>query len=325
MFTYTFFIALIILNLVFFKLFIKFAKKIGFVDKSRKFKNPITLTSAGIIIYFNLIILFIIHFFLEDNFIKNWPNNFVVTIACCTILFIISTIDDVKPIDPKIRLFFQLFCVYFSITSIPILQLVFPIKISIFICLCVWVYILNITNFTDGSDGFLGTNTVFLCLNLILINHFLNLNLFSSKLALFILPSIIAFLYFNRPNAKLYMGDSGSILIGFINGYIFLELFSNGFLNLSVSLLVYPLLDCSLALIKKTFKGIMPWADISNYSFLQPTIKKNKNKFFVFYINIIFNIFNSILIFSQLYFGWLVIFLNILLSLLFIRIYEKKT
>jgi UDP-GlcNAc:undecaprenyl-phosphate GlcNAc-1-phosphate transferase len=189
----------------------------------------------------------------------------------------------------------------------------------------VWVYILNITNFTDGSDGFLGTNTVFLCLNLILINNFLNLNLFSSKLALLILPSIIAFLYFNRPNAKLYMGDSGSILIGFINGYIFLELFSNGFLNLAISLLIYPLLDCSLALIKKTFKGIMPWADISNYSFLQPTIKKNKNKFFVFYINIIFNIFNSILIFGQLYFGWLVIFLNILLSLLFIKIYEKKT
>ena len=82
MFTYTFFIALIILNLVFFSLFLKFAKKIGFVDKSMKFKNPITLTSAGIIIYFNLIILFIIHIFLEDNFIKNLPNNFFVTITC---------------------------------------------------------------------------------------------------------------------------------------------------------------------------------------------------------------------------------------------------
>jgi len=325
MFDFIFFTILILLNLIFFNIFIKLGKKIGFIDNSMKFENPVTVTSAGIVIYLNLLIILILHYFVENNLFKNLPNNFVVTITCFTILFIISTIDDVKPIDPKIRLFFQLVCVYFSITSIPILQFAFPIKISIFICLCVWVYILNITNFIDGSDGFLGTNTVFLFLNLILINNFLNLNLFSSKLALLILPSIIAFLYFNRPNAKLYMGDSGSILIGFINGYIFLELFSNGFLILAISLLIYPLLDCSLALIKKTFKGIMPWADISNYSFLQPTIKKNNNKFFVFYINIIFNIFNSILIFSQLYFGWFVIFLNILLSLLFIRIYEKKT
>ena len=36
-----------------------------------------------------------------------------------------------------------------------------------------------------------------------------------------LLPSILFFLYFNKPIAKMYMGDSGSVLIGFINGFIF--------------------------------------------------------------------------------------------------------
>ena len=68
----------------------------------------------------------------------------------------------------------------------------------------------------------------------------------------------------------------------------------------------------------------MPWADTSNYSFLQPTIKKNINKFFVFKLNILFNIINSLLIFSQFYFGWYLFLLNVLLTLIFITIYEKK-
>ena len=325
MFDYSFFIILIIFNFVLFSIFFNIAKKIGLFDKSKKFNNPVTVTSAGIIIYINLLTIFIFTFFLKDNFLNNLPNNFLFTLIGLTVLVTVSTLDDIKPIDPKVRLFFQLICAYISLTSIAIYQLEIPLKISILICLCLWVYILNITNFTDGSDGFLATNTIFLFVNLIFLDHILNLDLFSNTIAIGLLPSIIIFLYFNKPNAKLYLGDGGSILIGFINGFIFLELLTNGRLNLAISLLIYPFFDCTLALIRKTFQGKLPWADTSNYSFLQPTIKKNKNKFFVFYINIIFNIFNSILIFSQLYFGWFVIFLNILLSLLFIRIYEKKT
>lgn len=322
--SYTFFIILFISNLILFSFFLKIANKIGFIDRSTKFGNPITATSAGIIIYINLIAIFLIQVFFKDNFIDNLPNNFLFTLIALSILVFISTADDLKPIDPKIRLIFQLMCIYFSITSIPIYTIDLPIKISIFICLCIWVYILNITNFTDGSDGFLATNTIFVFLNLIFLDNFFNLNIFSTKFIPFLLPSLIVFCYFNKPNAKIYLGDSGSILIGFINGFVFLELMTTNMLNIAISLLIYPILDCSLALTKKTFQGKMPWADTSNYSFLQPTIKKNINKFFVFKINILFNIINSLLILSQFYFGWHLILLNILFTLTFITIYEKK-
>ena len=120
------------------------------------------------------------------------------------------------------------------------------------------------------------------------------------------------------------MGDSGSILIGFINGFIFLELLTHGKLNIAVSLLIYPFLDCSFALIRKTFKRKMPWIDTSNYSFLQPTIKNNTNKFYVFYINILFNLLNSLLIILQIIYSWHFIFLNLLLSISLLLAYEKK-
>ena len=41
---YAFIIILFISNLVFFSFFLKIARKIGFIDKSNKFNNPITIT-----------------------------------------------------------------------------------------------------------------------------------------------------------------------------------------------------------------------------------------------------------------------------------------
>ena len=321
---YAYFIILLVSNIIFFNFFLKKAEKIGFVDKSNKFGNPITVTSAGVIIYFNLLIVFFVNFFFKEGFNNNLPNNFLFTLIALSILVFISALDDLKPIDPKIRLIFQLICIYFSVTSIPIYEINLPIKISIFICLCIWVYILNITNFTDGSDGFLAVNTIIVFLNLIILDFLFNLNIFSAKLTPYLLPSLIIFCFLNKPHAKIYMGDSGSILIGFINGFIFLELMTADMLNVAISLLIYPILDCSIALVKKTFQGKMPWADTSNYSFLQPGIKNNKNKFFVFYMNIVFNLINSFLILTQFYYGWYFILLNILLTLIFIIFYEKK-
>jgi len=88
--------------------------------------------------------------------------------------------------------------------------------------------------------------------------------------------------------------------------------------------MIYPIMDCSVALIKKTLQGKLPWADTSNYSFLQPAIKKNENKYFVFYLNILFNFLNSIFILLQIFYGWYFIFLNFLLTILVMITYERK-
>jgi UDP-GlcNAc:undecaprenyl-phosphate GlcNAc-1-phosphate transferase len=324
-FKYTFFLVLFILNIIFFFFYKFIAKKINIIDYSKKFKNPITPTSSGIIIYVNFLFFFFLTLFIENDFKYILPHNYIYTFLSLTILVIISLIDDHKPIDPKIRLIFQLFCVYVSLSSIALYNLQLPLKISILFGVVAWIYIINITNFTDGSDGFLSTNTIFVFFNIIFLNNYLDLSLFSNYISLLLLPSLIVFtLFFNRPNAKLYLGDTGSIFIGFINGYLFLEILIADQLNLAISLLIYPITDCSIALFRKIMQGKLPWADTSNYSFLQPIIKNNKNKNFVFYTNIIFNIINSSFILLQVIFGWYYIFFNFLLSLITIIIYEKK-
>ena len=321
---YKLFLVLLICNFFLLYLYLKIAEIKGFVDNSNKFNNPITVTSGGVVIYLNFFIIFLLNFIFENTLVNNLPNNYLLTFVGLTILVAISTIDDFKPIDPKIRLFFQLICVYFSLSSVPIYQFGFPLKLAIMVFLFVWIYLLNITNFTDGSDGFLTINTIFVFLNFIFLDYILKLNTFSKDILVLILPSILVFLYFNKPSAKLYLGDSGSILIGFINGFLFFDLLIINNINLAISLMIYPIMDCSVALVKKTLQGKLPWADTSNYSFLQPTIKKNENKYFVFYLNILFNLLNSICILLQIFYGWYFIFLNFLLTILIMIIYERK-
>ena len=321
---YKLFLVLLICNFFLLYLYLKIAEIKGFVDNSNKFNNPITVTSGGVVIYLNFFIIFLLNFIFENTLVNNLPNNYLLTFVGLTILVAISTVDDFKPIDPKIRLFFQLICIYFSLSSIPLYQFYLPLKLTILIFVFIWIYLLNITNFTDGLDGFLTTNTIFVFVNFIFLDHILKLNTFSKDILVLILPSIIVFLYFNKPSAKLYLGDSGSILIGFINGFLFFDLLIINNINLAISLVIYPIMDCTVALVKKTLQGKLPWADTSNYSFLQPAIKKNENKYFVFYFNLFFNLLNSMFIFTQVMFGWYWIFLNIILTLITMKIYEKK-
>ena len=74
---YKLFLALSIFNFILFYTYLNIAKKIDFVDKSRKFNNPITVTSAGIIIYLSFLIVLIYNYIFESNLINNLPNNYL--------------------------------------------------------------------------------------------------------------------------------------------------------------------------------------------------------------------------------------------------------
>ena len=64
---YKLFLAFLAINFILFLIYFNIAKKIGFIDQSKKFNNPITVTASGIIIYFNFIIIIFVNIFLENN------------------------------------------------------------------------------------------------------------------------------------------------------------------------------------------------------------------------------------------------------------------
>ena len=68
-------------------------------------------------------------------------------------------------------------------------------------------------------DGFASINTSFICLALGIISFLSNQN-YLADISLVLLFSISGFFILNFPPAKIYMGDSGSLFIGFVLGFI---------------------------------------------------------------------------------------------------------
>lgn len=315
-----FFLILLLINFILFSLY----KKVKIIDNSMKFNNAPTQTSGGLIFLVNLLVGVIYFSFFFDEFKSALPENSLLKVFFLLILFLFSICDDIKPIDPKIKLFAQFFFIYFASSLLKVNEIELHYKLALFICVFLWVYILNITNFIDGSDGFLNTNMFFVFISVIFINYHFGLNTLSKYIALIILPCTIVFFFFNSPNAKIYLGDTGSTFYGIINGFIFLEFCILKLYLIAISLIIYPLLDCTLTLFKRVYNKKVPWVGEPDYYFSKAQLVNINNKNFIFKYNIIFNIINLILIGLQIYLSYFFFIINIILTISFLVIYSKK-
>ena len=313
------------IGLIFFKNYRTIVKNSSLIDRRNlKYGYRPTPTGSGVIFFF----IFLLGFFLfSENkvFASIIPNNYYISLFFLFLLCVLCFRDDYKPVDPKLRLIIQIIVIYFSLTSLKLNEINLPLKLSFFLTICIWIYLMNITNFIDGSDGFLSLNAIFFFSGIIFLNYFYNLNFFSFYIALFLLPILILFLRFNKPIAKIYMGDAGSIFLGYMIGFCSLEITIGGYWLAALALNSYMLSDCTITIFKKTLKGYLPWHRLSDYFFLKPILRNKKNQIFVFITFFIFNIFNFILfiIFLKTKIKF-VVFLSYLCSLFTIVIFIIK-
>ena len=155
-------------------------------------------------------------------------------------LIIIGYLDDLLTISSKWRFVIQCFTVFLILQS----SLDLPIS-NIFIYLIFLfggVALINFTNFMDGIDAMLASNMIISLAHLTILNH--NSNLYP------LIGGLIAFLFFNKSPAKVFMGDVGSTFLGAI---LFLEViklsnFKVAFLSISAAFPLYlDALTCIIA------------------------------------------------------------------------------
>ena len=286
-----------------------------FFEKKRSEHNlhkKLIVNNAGIIIVlillFNLIFLQLINI---NYWANSMPRPYILLISIAFFL-IISFLDSKKELHPTIRFFLQITIVYISLSTInfPIKNLDFlPLKLQYLLVIFFWVYIINVTNFIDGIDGMSGVSLLGFTIPIIIV-YLINQNFQNPALtiSILLLPTVITFLIFNFPPAKFFLGDTGSIPIGYLLGYIMINLFVNNQFFIFFTIFLYPVLDVTFNLIRKTYRGDKPWARLFDYYFLIPIIKGGKKHFYVLkYIilittmTIIFNIINALYNINNIY------------------------
>ena len=145
-------------------------------------------------------------------------------ISFCTLFFFLGLADDMKiNISPKLRLLLMssfLFSLvifndfYLTKSGLQFLNNLLDIDIFalFFICLC-FLFIINGSNLVDGFNGLLGIHS-FLILTILCIINYMSGDENLAYIIFFSSIVILFFLKFNFPKSQIFLGDSGSYLIG---------------------------------------------------------------------------------------------------------------
>lgn len=268
---------------------------------------------------FFLIIFILVNMFLEN--IDNFYINFLLLIFAFTIGFL----DDLKKIRfiAKLGLLIIL-SIFFVNYKFENIDLFFTVFIFIFV-----FHFINIFNFMDGTDGFALSQTLFFFISTIILNNDFYLN--DHNLIYYILVTSVL-LYFNFPNAKMFIGNIGSYALSILILILFCDLkFElNTFINFIIIFLLF-YIDTSYTLLKRIFerKNIFK----AHRDHLYQRVATRNNHLFVLLIFSAYNfliILPSLLIINQifdnnLYIKIIFILINIILYF-YIRkyVYESK-
>lgn len=171
-------------------------------------------------------------------------------------LIAISLVDDIRGLKARWRLLAQIIvCTIFIFLN----PYEFPFwAMLILILACVWM--VNLYNFMDGSDGLAGGMAVF-GFGTYAIAAYLNGNPDLFALSVSIVGASIAFLIFNFHPAKIFMGDSGSVPLGFLAAAIGLTGWQQGTWPGWLPLMAFSpfIVDASVTLIKRMIRRERIW------------------------------------------------------------------
>lgn len=182
-------------------------------------------------------------------------DNGVALLAGSLVIVSVGMIDDVYRIDAYRKLIYQIVAaavaVFFG-ARVPIGNSFLSASFSL-----LWLIVLpNAFNLIDGLDGLCARVALFSALALFLLG--------GSPVAIALAGAIFGFLPFNLRPARLFMGDTGALFVGFALGVISLDAFSKisfekGFIPI-IFIFALPLADTAYAFLRRILKGKNPFS-----------------------------------------------------------------
>ncbi|MBL0318958.1 MAG: glycosyltransferase family 4 protein [Alphaproteobacteria bacterium] len=200
------------------------------------------------------------------------------------VLFAISLLDDIRHIPFILRLTFHGGAVAFVMWQMPFSGHFFstslPLWVDQALTWALWVWFINAFNFMDGIDGISSIESIAICLGVALFCL-----LFHLPISLLVICVIIAlacggFLIWNWHPANIFLGDSGSIVLGFILGYLLLSLANHGYSIAAFIIPLYYLMDTGITILKRLLDKQKIWEAHSNH-FYQQAVRSGKSHAFV--------------------------------------------
>ncbi len=324
-----------IISFILFFLCAKISYKLNFVDipNKRKIHSKATAYTGGIII--SVILLIALQIFDLYSYVN---KSLILIFSISFLISLVGLIDDKYHLNAGGKLSLQIIPIFYLVIfeNLALYHIgdydYFNIRLGAFVIpftiICV-LFLINAFNYFDGMDGTLSLNSISV---LIILYNLISDQNFKLFLITLIVP-IAIFLCFNYSLfklPKLFLGDNGSLLFGFIISFILIYLANQNFVHpillaWSIVIFVYEFLSINIIRLKNNQDPFKAGQDHLHHVLFKKTNSILMTNLFMVLLNIILFIagYLSLLLINPL--ASLFLFILFFLIFLFIRNKYSKT
>jgi UDP-N-acetylmuramyl pentapeptide phosphotransferase/UDP-N-acetylglucosamine-1-phosphate transferase len=175
---------------------------------------------------------------------------------------LVGAADDISAIPVVSRLLFQAIAVVLVIFTLPEnLSIIpfMPVWLERAILFVGMLWFVNLVNFMDGIDWMTVAEVVPVTAGLALLGLLGALPAYAAIVTLALLGAMLGFAPFNRPVARIFLGDVGSLPIGLLLCWSLVLLAGRGHIAAAVLLPLYYLADATITLLRRLIRGEKVW------------------------------------------------------------------
>lgn len=256
----------VVISLILTPLFGKLAHILGVVDRPdhRKIHQKPVAYLGGLSFFFTFFSSILLAFLLKPElFSIDLIKKFGLVFSCSTVIVLMGIVDDILGLKATVKLLieFGIGFAMFYFGDFQIEAITIPFGGAVHLNNWSWVLtllwfasIMNAVNLSDGLDGLAGGICLFGSISMGAI-FFKNGNI-SMMLFCFVLAgSILGFLKYNFNPASIFMGDTGSLLLGYLiaTAALWARYKTSSFIALFVPMvaMMMPILDAGLAVVRR--------------------------------------------------------------------------
>lgn len=184
------------------------------------------------------------------------------------VVAVVSGLDDLRGVAVAVRLSAHVACVAVVLAFIPgkftLFQGLIPVALDRLVAGLAWIWFMNLYNFMDGIDGLAGVETASIGFGVFVLAALIGApggpaTTVAGLVGLILAAAACGFLVLNWHPARVFLGDVGSVPLGFLLGWLLTTFAMWGYWVAALTLPAYYLADATITIAARALRGERVW------------------------------------------------------------------